>query len=185
MSISNIDLEKLRNKAICLHSNAEIEEALDEMATAITKKLANSQPIFLCIVLGALVPFGQLMPRLKFPLEMDYLHLTRYGDKQKGGKELLWVVKPSKPLKGRTVVIVDDILDEGVTLARAVDFCYKEEAKEVFTAVVLNKKKARLEGGLQKPDFYGLNIEDKFVFGYGLDYKGFWRNLDAIYVVPD
>ena len=110
------------------------------------------------------------------------MHVSRYGDATSGGK-LNWKVKPSTGLQGRTVLIVDDILDGGVTLGELVRFCEAEGATAVHTAVLVDKKHEREPGGVKKADFTGLEAEDRFLFGYGLDYKGYLRNAPGIYMV--
>lgn len=169
-------------KSTCLFSKIEIESALDKMAVEISYHLSHENPILLCVVVGGIVPLGNLLPRLNFPLEVDYVHATRY---QNGtvGKELEWKVKPSCSLNARTVLVVDDILDGGVTLEKIIEYCREQGAKEVLSAVLLEKENARLPEGLPSADFYGLRIDNHFVFGYGMDYKGYLRNAPGIYQV--
>lgn len=175
-------IREVFKKSTLLFSKTEIESALDKMAVEISYRISHENPILLCVVVGGIVPVGNLLPRLNFPLEVDYVHATRY---QNGtvGKELEWKVKPSRSLKGRTVLVVDDILDGGVTLAGIVDYCREQGAKEVLSAVLLEKEHVRVDGGLPTADFYGLRVEDHFVFGYGMDYKGYLRNAPGIYMV--
>ena len=169
------------NRAQCIFTKTEIEAALDRMAIALKAKVGNSNPIFMCVLVGGIIPMGNLLTRLDFPLELDYVHVTRYGTKTRGG-ELNWKAKPAENLAGRTIVVVDDILDEGLTLAPVVSYCKSCNAKEVFTAVLVNKEKPR-STGLQKADFVGLECDDRFIFGYGLDYQNYLRNVPGIYVV--
>ncbi len=169
-------------KATCLHTKQEIEFELDRMAQEIHEKLQDSNPILLCVMVGGLVLTGNLLPRLDFPLELDYVHATRYQSGTRGG-ELTWKVKPNTPLKGRTVLIIDDILDGGITLAAIVDYCKEQGAEAILTAVLLDKREARLPQGVQLADFTGLEIPDAYVFGYGMDYKEYLRNAPGIYVV--
>ena len=176
------DIRDVFAKATCLYSKAEVDAALDKMATEISYKLSHSNPIFLCVVLGGIVPLGNLLPRLDFPLEVDYVHATRYGA-ETVGKELTWKVKPACSMKGRTVIVVDDILDGGVTLDAIIKYCYEKGAKEVYSAVLVDKEEARLPGGVPKADFCGLPVGNHYVFGYGMDYKGYLRNAPGIYMV--
>ena len=169
-------------KSSILFSKADVEAALDKMAVEIHDRLANTNPIFLCVVVGGIVPLGNLLPRLDFPLEVDYIHATRYGNKTVG-TELVWKMVPQSSLENRTVLIVDDILDGGVTLAEIVKFCQEKGAKEVLTAVLVEKYNARLPEGLPTADFHGLQSDNHYVFGYGMDYKGYLRNAPGIYVV--
>lgn len=169
-------------KATCLYSKSEVEAALDRMALEIHDVLSQSNPIFICVVVGGIVPLGNLLPRLDFLLEVDYVHATRYrGDLT--GKDLQWKAKPSCNMKGRTVVIVDDILDGGVTMSGIIEFCKESGAARVCTAVLVDKCHARLPDGHAKADFSGLEVGNHYVFGYGMDYKGYLRNAPGIYMV--
>lgn len=167
----------------CLYSKAEVESALDKMALQINSQLSEQNPIFMGVVLGGIVPLGNLLLRLDFPLEIDYVHATRYR-KDTVGKQLQWLATPNSDLKDRVVVVVDDILDGGITLSRIVEYCWDRGAKEVLTVALVDKCDARLPGGLAHADFVGLKVENHYVFGYGLDYKGYLRNAPGIYQVP-
>lgn len=169
-------------KSTCLYSKQDIEAALDRLAKEMSAKLADTNPVFLCLVVGAIVPLGNLLPRLDFPLEVDYVHVTRYRSTTRGG-ELQWRAEPSRSLKDRTVIVVDDILDGGLTLASVVERCQAQGAKAVYTAVLIDKMRTREVGGLEKANFTGLVVEDRYVFGYGLDYKEYLRNAPGIYAV--
>ena len=161
---------------------AEIDSALDHMATAISYRLAHTNPVFLCVVVGGIVALGNLLPRLDFPLEVDYVHATRYNNSTRGS-ELVWKSYPDVDLTNRTVVIVDDILDGGITLNEILKYCQENGAKEVYSAVLVDKASARLPSGLPTADFCGLTVENHYVFGFGMDYKGYLRNAPGIYVV--
>ena len=173
---------EVHEKAKCIYTKQEIEQALDRMAQEMSGRLADSDPIFLCVLLGGIVPLGNLLPRLDFQLEINYIHLSSYGVKNVAG-ELHWRAEPTVDLVDRTVVIVDDILDSGITLKTAVDYCKGKGAKEVLTAVLLDKQITRKPGGVEKADFTALTIEDHFVYGYGLDYSEYLRNAPGIYAV--
>lgn len=181
-SILPDDIREVFSKATCLYSKTEVDAALDRMATEISYKLSHSNPIFLCVVVGGIVALGNLLPRLDFPLEVDYVHATRYRNTTVG-KEISWKAKPECELAGRTVILVDDILDGGITLQAVVDYCKAKNAKEVFTSVLVDKQNARLAGGVQQADFSGLKVDNHYVFGYGMDYKGYLRNAPGIYMV--
>jgi hypoxanthine phosphoribosyltransferase len=131
---------------------------------------------------GGLTVTGRLLPKLAFPLECGYLHATRYGLESRGG-ELTWLVPPPAPLKDRTLLLVDDILDEGRTLAAVADRCRQEGAGQVVTAVLVDKRHDRhLARGISA-DVVGLVAPDRFLFGCGMDYRGYWRNAPGIYAV--
>jgi hypoxanthine phosphoribosyltransferase len=175
-------IKDVYEKATCLYTTAQIEEALNQLAKEIHNELADKNPIVLCVMVGGLVPLGNLLHRLDFPLELDYVHATRYQGKTRG-EELVWKVKPREKLKGRTLLIVDDILDGGLTLQAIIDYCAAMGAAKIYTAVLVDKYEARLPGGLPKADFTGLEVENRYVFGYGLDYKEYLRNAPGIYEV--
>lgn len=176
------EIVKVMEEADCLHSDAEVATALDRMAAAITERLGQANPLVYVVLNGGIIAAGQLLPRLRFPLEVSYLHATRYGDKTLGG-HLNWKVKPTEDMTGRTVLIIDDILDEGNTLAAILDYCREQGAAEVLTAVVVNKKHDRKARPGMTGDFVGIEVQDRFLFGCGMDYKGFWRNTLGIYAV--
>jgi len=169
-------------KATCLYPRGDVEAALDRMAVDISQKLSQANPIFLCVVVGGIIPLGNLLPRLDFPLEVDYVHATRYcGDIK--GKDLEWKVKPTCHMKGRTIVVVDDILDGGITLGAVIRYCKDQGASAVYSAVLVDKCHARLPNGHERADFSGLQVGNHYVFGYGMDYKGYLRNAPGIYMV--
>lgn len=176
------DIREVFAKSKCVYSKAEVESAFDRMAANITAKLSDTNPIFICVVIGGIIPLGNLLPRLDFPLEVDYVHATRYQKALKG-RELHWLAKPQCNMKDRTIVIVDDVLDGGVTLTEIIKFCEEAGAKNIYSAVLVDKKDARLEGGLPHADFCGLEASNHYLFGYGMDYKGYLRNAPGIYMV--
>ncbi|MCR9191900.1 MAG: hypoxanthine-guanine phosphoribosyltransferase [Gammaproteobacteria bacterium] len=165
-----------------LFSMAEIDSALDNMAEAIGERLSDKNPVIICVMIGGLVPMGNLLLRLKFPLEVDYVHATRYQGAMSGGA-LDWIVKPRTDLQGRTVLVVDDILDGGVTLAAIMSEIEAMGATAVHSAVLVDKYEKRLPEGLQQADFVGLKVDDHYVFGYGMDYQEYLRNAPGIYKV--
>jgi hypoxanthine phosphoribosyltransferase len=175
-------IQNVFDKAECLYNINAVESALDAMATAITAKLQHTNPLILCVMVGALIPAGHLLTRLNFPLEIDYIHATRYQGTTRGG-DLHWLVEPRQSLKNRTVLIIDDILDGGITLAAIMDYCQQAGAKAVLTAVMVNKVRSRDAGLTITADFAGLDTEDRYLFGFGLDYKGYLRNAPGIYAV--
>lgn len=175
-------IEEVYKSAQCIYTANEVEAALDRMAMAIQEQMSDKNPLILCVMIGGLVPLGNLLPRLDFPLEVDYVHATRYRGQLSGG-ELVWKVKPSVDLKNRHVLVVDDILDGGVTLAGIVDYIKAQDAADVKTAVLVDKHHKRVESGLEKADFVGLTVDDHYIFGYGMDYHEYLRNAPGIYMV--
>jgi hypoxanthine phosphoribosyltransferase len=175
-------IKSVYENSTCLFTTKEVEAALDRMAIKIHHELQDKNPVILCVMIGGLVPLGNLLPRLDFPLEVDYVHATRYCGGIRGG-ELHWKVRPSLDLTGRTVLVVDDILDGGVTLAAILAEVKSLGAGEVFCAVLVDKHHKRVENGLKHADFVGLEVDDHYIFGYGMDYNEYLRNAPGIFVV--
>lgn len=176
------EAQALLDEAEVIYDAVAVQAAVDAIAADIRARLAGRYPLVLGVMTGGLVFCGQLLPRLDFPLDVDYLHATRYGPETRGGK-ISWRSAPWIPVKGRTVLVVDDILDEGVTLAAVRDSLLQQGAAEVLTAVFADKLNGR-----EKPiaaDFVGLSVPDRFVFGFGMDAGGAWRNLPAIYAMKE
>ena len=163
-------------------SSAEVAAAVARLAREISGKLAGGFPLVLCVMRGAVVFAGQLLPRLRFPLEFDYLDLTRYGEATRGG-EIAWRVTPAVPVTGRTVLVLDDILDEGDTLVAIQEKLLAAGASRVCVAVLTEKDTRRAKRA--HADFVGLRLPDRYVFGCGMDVGGAWRNLPDIYAVKD
>ena len=170
-------------RARCLYSEAEVEAALDRMADEITGRLAASNPILMCVMHGGLIVTGKLAARLPFVLQLDYLHATRYRD-QTSGADLQWRSRPTLNLQDRVVVLIDDILDEGETLHQVRNFCLDQGCAEVFSAVLIDKQHDRKTTPITA-DFVGLQTEDYYLFGYGMDYKGYLRNAAGIFAIDD
>lgn len=171
---------QLLHAAELIHPAAAVEAALDHLAQAIKQQLGGRFPLVLTVMGGAVVFAGQLIPRLDFPLECDYVHASRYGGGRRGS-ELKWLRETHTSVAGRCVLVLDDILDEGLTLAAIKARLLEQGAAEVVTAVLADKMIAR-----SKPiqaDFVGLSVPDRYVFGCGMDVDGLWRNLAAIYAV--
>lgn len=177
-------IQSILEEATCLYSFSEINAALDKMATQITTALRDTNPLILCVMTGALVPTGHLVTRLHFPLEIDYIHVTRYQGSTRGG-DLHWLVEPRHNLKDRTILIVDDIMDGGLTLAAIQDYCKQANAKAVYTAVMVSKNRKREPGVNFEPNYVGVTTEDKYLFGFGLDYEEYLRNVPGIYAVNE
>jgi hypoxanthine phosphoribosyltransferase len=175
-------LWKIFEEADLLASQEEVAVAIDRMAAEITERLHDCRPLVLCVMNGGLIMAGQLLTRLRFPLEIDYVHATRYGNETTGGG-LNWRVMPRVEMKDRTVLLLDDILDEGITLDALAGHCRKQGAREVLLAVLVEKLHLRKVRPGMRADFSGLDVGDRFLFGYGLDYKGYWRNAPGIYAV--
>lgn len=161
-------------------SEEDVAAAVSRLGAAISAVLSERHPLVLSVMGGALVFAGNLLPRLAFPLELDYVHVTRYGAATTGG-HINWIAEPRLSVSGRTVLVLDDILDEGITLAAIKDRIMKRGAAACYMAVLAEK-----ELGHEKPiaaDFVGLKLPNRYVFGYGMDVSGAWRNLPSIRAV--
>lgn len=164
-----------------LFTPAQIEAAINHMADEINTHLSNTNPLVLGVMIGGMVPTGLLLPRFRFPLQVDYLHVTRYHGETSGG-QLRWIKHPDIPLKDRSVLVIDDVLDEGITLSAITEACKAEGAHKVLTAVLVEKD-LRRPAGLPRADFVGLRAENRYLFGYGMDFKNYLRNADGIFAV--
>ncbi|KPJ94055.1 MAG: hypoxanthine-guanine phosphoribosyltransferase [Gammaproteobacteria bacterium SG8_15] len=182
MTITAKEAADVMAAAHCCYNKVEVEHAIDRMAEEITAQLGQLEPLLLCVMNGGLIITGGLLLRLDFALDYDYIHATRYAGKTRGS-DLNWISRPHKPLAGRHVLIIDDILDEGITLQELTKYCEAENVASVRTAVLVNKLHDRKS--LSTADFIGLDVEDRYVFGYGMDYKGYLRNVPGIYAVDE
>jgi len=161
-------------------SEQEVGRAVERVAAEVTAMLADANPLVLSVMGGAVVFTGRLLPLLHFPLELDYLHVTRYDGRTRGS-EVRWKAGPRTDIRGRTLLVVDDILDEGDTLAAVRERLLAEGAAAFFSAVFADK-----DIGRAKPiraDFVGVRVPDRYVFGFGMDINEYWRNLPAIYAL--
>jgi hypoxanthine phosphoribosyltransferase len=161
----------------------QIEAALDRLAVAITARLEGRDPLVLMVMNGAFVTAARLLSRLRFPLRVGYLHATRYRSGTRGG-EINWIAPPRPAVTGQVVLVVDDIYDEGDTLKAILDEVRQQGAAAVCSAVLVNKRHDRKVPGLTV-DFVGLEVPDRYVFGCGMDYKEYWRQLPVIYAARD
>lgn len=168
--------------AECLYDQAAVEQAMDRMAQAVSADLAERDPVLMCVMNGGLVPTAMLMSRLHFPLRVDYLHATRYRERTRG-TDLQWKKHHEVDLSGRTVLVVDDILDEGYTLEAILRHCRDEGAAEVRSAVLAHKLHGR--GVELQANYVALTVPDRYVFGYGMDFKGYWRNAPGIFAAGE
>jgi hypoxanthine phosphoribosyltransferase len=181
------------NRARALLANAEeivsadkVQAAVRNVAAVLNQRFDNDEtgafPLVLGVMGGAVVFTGNLLPQLTFPLEFDYIHVTRYGDLDRGG-EVVWKVIPRQDVTGRIIIIVDDILDEGETLAHVKQRLLDMGAAEVILAVFADK-----ELGKVKPvqaDIVGLTVPNQFIVGFGMDAHNYWRNLPGLWVIRD
>ncbi|MEE3279003.1 MAG: phosphoribosyltransferase family protein [Pseudomonadota bacterium] len=157
-----------------------IEHAIDKTAVRMTLELADAMPVFVCVMNGGLPFMWDLTKRLKFPLAMDFLYATRYDGMD--GREIRIHTRPHTNLRDRNVVVVDDVIDEGITLGAVVDEL-RDEVDAIWTAVLGNKSTSRDSAScpMLEPDFAALTAPAQFLVGRGMDFDGLYRNLTAIY----
>ena len=163
-------------------SAGQVDAALARLAGEISQRFERAYPLVLAVMGGAVVFAGQLLPLLRFPLDFDYIHASRYGAATRGAG-VDWKVSPPGLVSGRTVLVLDDILDHGETMNAIRNRLLELGAKDFYCAVLVEKTL-----GTKKPiaaDFVGLTIPDRFVFGCGMDAKGYWRNLPEIRAMKD
>lgn len=171
-----------------LFTKQDVDHAVTAMADTLNARYnqpdAEEFPLVLGVMGGAVVFTGNLLPQLTFPLEFDYIHVSRYGDEDKGG-EVVWKVVPRSNVAGRTVIVLDDILDEGETLAHVKQRLLDMGAKEVILAVFADKAIGKVKP--VKADIVGITIPNRFVVGFGMDAYGYWRNLPGLWAInnPD
>ncbi len=183
------DFHKARARALLdnateIVSPEQVQQAVSRVAGVLNERFARPDapdfPLVLGVMGGAVVFTGHVLPQLDFPLEFDYIHVSRYGDDDRGG-EIVWKVIPRQNVAGRTIIVLDDILDEGETLAHVKQRLLDMGAAEVIVAVFADK-----ELGRAKPiraDIVGLSLPNRFVVGFGMDVYGYWRNLAGLWAV--
>ncbi|HSG88838.1 MAG TPA: hypoxanthine-guanine phosphoribosyltransferase [Pseudomonadales bacterium] len=169
----------VREGAECLYPSEVVQVAVEQMAHSIRADYEDLDPLVLCVMVGGLRITSDLLAHLDFPLELDYLQVSRYRDQTRGGT-LDWRRYPGMDLRGREVVIVDDILDEGVTLAAIRQHCEDVGAASVATAVLVDKQ---VPQRTLEADYRALSAPNRYLFGEGMDYKGYGRNLRGIWAV--
>jgi hypoxanthine phosphoribosyltransferase len=175
-------IRQVQARATLLVSKETIDTTFTRLAHEVTEVLEHKNPIIITLMTGGLFTTSELCLKLKFPLQMDYIHATRYEGKLSGAA-LQWRKEPSLDLHERNILLIDDILDGGITLKRAQEYCLEKGAHKAYTLALLDKVAARLPEGLGKADFTGLEIPNEYVFGYGLDYYHYLRNVAGIYAV--
>lgn len=182
------DLEGVLDTADLLFDRDALEDAIEAMADEIADDYGDDArpPVFLTIMHGGLPFAAQLAFALgenEIDVEMDYLHATRYRGNTTGSG-LAWLHRPATPLQGRRVLLVDDILDEGHTLKAVKHWCEDQGATDVRIAVLATKDHDRCVEGIEA-DYIGVEVPDRYVFGYGMDFHEQGRNLPAIYALAE
>ena len=176
------EIKNIQETADLLYNEQQVEAALDKMAKQINELLADLNPLILCVINGGIVVAGKLITRLTIPLTLDAINASRYQNNTLGGN-VEWLLKPKTPIKNRNLLIIDDILDEGLTLLAIKDYCLEQGAASVYSAVLLDKNLGRVKP--VSADFIGLEVENRYLFGYGMDYKGYLRNAPGIYACKE
>jgi hypoxanthine phosphoribosyltransferase len=176
------EAQQVLEQADCLHDARSVETAYEHLADAISEEYRDKNPLILCVMTGGLVPAVEIIKRLGFGFELDYLHATRYRGATSGGG-LVWKRQPdAKRIAGRDVLVIDDILDEGHTLVAIRKAIEEFRPRSLKVAVLVEKLHDRRAPG-SRAEYIGLQVQDRYVFGCGMDYKEYWRQLPAIYAV--
>lgn len=173
------EVKTIAAEAECLFDESALAQALDDMAQAITEQLSASNPLVLSVLNGGIIPTAELVTRLRFPLEIDSIKVGRYQGETTGSHVMKWMLTPSISLQGRTVLIVDDVLDEGITLAEIRRYCQEQGAASVYAAVLVEKLLDHPKPA--QADFVAVKADNRYLFGYGMDYKSYLRNWPGIY----
>ena len=172
--------QSILKQSSILYSSREIHLAIKNIAEEINQDIQSDVLYVLTVMNGGLFFSAHLIPLLKHTIHHDYIHATRYGNKAKGGL-VHWIKDPDDIIKGKNILLVDDILDEGVTLSQIISKCKKMGAKNIFYTALFNKLIDKEKTIL--PSYHVLNVPNKFVFGFGLDYKGFGRALPDLHII--
>jgi hypoxanthine phosphoribosyltransferase len=172
-----LDPNQILQQSSLIYSALEMADAMDDVAEQINSSLGSSPVVMICVMSGGLYFSGQMLARLNMPVELDYVQANRYQKELSGG-ELVWTKLPSLDLTGKIVILLDDILDEGLTLHGVYHKCLELGASKVVTVVLADKL-----NGYAKPikaDYSCVTVPNQFVFGCGMDAYGWWRNLPEI-----
>ncbi|HJP03667.1 MAG: hypoxanthine-guanine phosphoribosyltransferase [Chromatiales bacterium] len=162
----------------------QVEAGLDRLAAKLQPHIDKSDCVLLGILTGGLFPLIRLADRLTGNFRIDFCHASRYLGNTTGG-ELQWRVGPRLDLKGASVIVIDDILDEGTTLSTVAGYCDQQGAAETHTAVLFIKDCKR-PAGIKSPDYdAGLMVPDQYVFGCGMDLHERWRHLSSVYALRE
>ncbi len=181
--MNQIDPIEILENSVLIAGREEVKEAVTRMAVDINAHYGNKPIILVAVMTGAIMPAAWLASQLKMPLQMDFIHATRYQGQTEGG-ELDFRVPPRLNLQNHDVLIVDDIYDIGLTLQLIEKYCESRGARTVNSAVLVRKIHDRETTG-NFPAFIGMEVEDKYVFGCGMDVYEYWRQLDEIRALED
>jgi len=174
---------EIHQEADLLFDQQSVEQAVAELATTVANQCKDDFPLVLCVMNGGLYLTGQLLRHWEFPLTVDYVHATRYRLATLG-KDVLWKAYPQNEMKDRNVIIIDDIFDQGYTLEEINSYCKKQGAKSITSVFLIRKSHERRKADIQ-PDYVGLECGDCYVYGFGMDMNGHFRNLSRIYQIEE
>lgn len=175
-------LELLANSTV-VATRSEVNAAIERMAEEINAHYGGRPVLLLVVLTGAIMPAAWLAARLRMPLQMDFVHATRYDGRTEGG-HIEFRVPPRLDLQGQHVLVVEDIFDVGLTLQSIVSYCRERGAASVASAVLVRKLHDRPTTG-EMPEFIGMEVDDRYVFGCGMDVHEYWRQLDEIRALED
>ncbi len=178
----NQALEVHRQHAQLIFDQGQVDDAIQTMANSIAESFADRFPLVMCVMNGGLYLTGQLMRHWEFPLTIDYVHATRYRLATLG-RDVLWKAYPQNSLKGRTVIIVDDIFDQGYTLEEVRNYCIKQGAETCISAFLIHKVHQRKMADISA-DHAALKCDDLYVYGSGMDLHSHFRNYSGLYAIP-
>ncbi len=184
--MSTLSISQALANADLLVDRATLDAAIGRIADDIARDYRGEVPVYLTIMHGALPFAGQLALELGArgqDLQFDYLHATRYRGETTGG-ELVWKHRPATALFGRRVLLVDDILDEGYTLQGVRQWCLEQGATDVRIAAMTVKRHDRCVPDV-KADYTGVEVPDRYVFGFGMDVNEQLRGIPAVYAMKE
>ena len=167
-----------------LFSKSDIDRRVAEMGAEITRDLAGSELIALCVLKGAMFFCSDLMRHIAFDVALDFIQVSSYGDQKTSSGVVTILKEPQLDMRGKSVLIVEDIIDSGLSMNEVFRYIKLDRgAREVRTATFLDKPSARKIPF--KADYVGFSIDPKFVIGYGLDYAEKYRNIPDIQVLSE
>lgn len=176
-----MEIIKVKDREFSLMLSKDvISESIKVAANKINDDLKGKNPLFLAVLNGSFMFAADLMKNINIDCEISFVKLASYQGMQSGGK-VREVFGLSENIEGRTVVIVEDIVDSGRTMRQLLDSLYTRNPQEIFIATFLFKPNALICD--VKPDYVAIEIPDEFVVGYGLDYDGYGRNLAQVYTL--
>lgn len=161
----------------------EIAGGVERVAASLRARYADAEPLMICVLKGATMFFADLLRSLDFPVQIDFVRASSYGDGMTSSGTLTFTAEPGTEIAGRNVIVVEDIIDTGRTVAALREYFAARHAASVEVAALLYKPEAHCAG--ETPEYVAFEIANRFVVGYGLDYAERGRNLPGIYVLAE